>query len=54
MIGYINKIYPIKEVNKVSTKTVLSENKDSDIRLLVIGDSWGSYIGNSLNNIAEK
>ncbi|WP_322875173.1 acyltransferase family protein [Clostridium perfringens] len=50
----MNNYWIPKEVNKVSTKPVLSENKDSDIRLLVIGDSWGRYIGNSLNNIAEK
>ena len=50
----MNNYWIPKEVNKVSTKPVLSENKNSDIRLLVIGDSWGRYIGNSLNNIAEK
>lgn len=49
-----NNYWVPKEVNKVSTKSVLSENKDSNIRLLVIGDSWGRYIGNSFNNISEK
>lgn len=50
----MNNYWIPKWANRVSSKPVLSENKDSDIRLLVIGDSYGRVIGNSLNNIAEK